>query len=275
MELNDELRHFKGDNGKSYDVPAGEVEAFLESAKGDGVTVEEVGRQEPVEQTLSFRGNNGKTYKVPSNEIEDFRKTAANDGVELTQVDDQGNDLPKEMKFKGDNGKTYVVPTAEVEDFRRQAAADGVALQEMKDLGVLGTLKTQKEAEFGRKLGAGEAALSYVPIANTVMSANEKRKEDVLRRLYEGDYKNYLEGVQLAQSVDMPTDVLAKIREAATQNGPRNLLGVAMKADEETAATMFKEWAGPILAERIKAREEAQKDMMSSESRFGSIEEMR
>lgn len=266
MELNDELRHFKGDNGKSYDVPAGEVESFLESAKGDGVTVEEVGQQEPVEQTLSFRGNNGKTYKVPSNEVEDFRKTAADDGVELTQVDDQGNDLPKEMKFKGDNGKTYVVPTAEVEDFRRQAAADGVALQEMKDLGVLGTLKTQKEAEFGRKLGAGEAALSYVPIMNTVMSANEKRKEDVLRRLYEGDYKNYLEGVQLAQSVDMPTDVLSKIREAATQNGPRNLLGGAMKADEETAATMFKEWAGPLLAERIKAREEAQKKLANNDT---------
>ena len=266
MELNDELRHFKGDNGKSYDVPAGEVESFLESAKGDGVTVEEIGQQEPVEQTLSFRGNNGKTYKVPSNEVEDFRKTAANDGVELTQVDDQGNDLPKEMKFKGDNGKTYVVPTAEVEDFRRQAAADGVALQEMKDLGVLGTLKTQKEAEFGRKLGAGEAALSYVPIMNTVMSANEKRKEDVLRRLYEGDYKNYLEGVRLAQSVDMPADVLAKIRDAATQNGPRNLLGGAMKADEETAATMFKEWAGPLLAERIKAREEAQKKLANNDT---------
>ena len=266
MELNDELRHFKGDNGKSYDVPAGEVESFLESAKGDGVTVEEVGLQEPVEQTLSFRGNNGKTYKVPSNEVEDFRKTAADDGVELTQVDDQGNDLPKEMKFKGDNGKTYVVPTAEVEDFRRQAAADGVALQEMKDLGVFGTLKTQKEAEFGRKLSAGEATLSYVPIANTVMSANEKRKEDVLRRLYEGDYKNYLEGVQLAQSVDMPAEVLAKIRDAATQNGPRNLLGGAMKADEETAATMFKEWAGPILAERIKAREEAQKKLANNDT---------
>lgn len=268
MELNDELRHFKGDNGKSYDVPAGEVESFLESAKGDGVTVEEVGQQEPVEQTLSFRGNNGKTYKVPSNEVEDFRKTAADDGVELTQVDDQGNDLPKEMKFKGDNGKTYVVPTAEVEDFRRQAAADGVALQEMKDLGVLGTLKTQKEAEFGRKLGAGEAALSYVPIANTAMSANEKRKEYVLRRLYEGDYKNYLEGVQLAQSIDMPADVLAKIREAATQNGPQNLLGGAMKADEETAATMFKEWAGPLLAERIKAREEAQQKLANNDTGF-------
>ena len=266
MELNDELRHFKGDNGKSYDVPVGEVESFLESAKGDGVTVEEVGQQEPVEQTLSFRGNNGKTYKVPSNEVEDFRKTAADDGVELTQVDDQGNDLPKEMKFKGDNGKTYVVPTAEVEDFRRQAAADGVALQEMKDLGVLGTLKTQKEAEFGRKLGAGEAALSYVPIMNTGMSANEKRKEYVLRRLYEGDYKNYVEGVQLAQSIDMPADVLAKIRDAATQNGPRNLLGGAMKADEETAATMFKEWAGPLLAERIKAREEAQQKLANNDT---------
>ena len=214
-----------------------------------------------------FKGSNGKSYTVPENEVEGFRQMAQQDGVTLTETDADGNELPQQLKFRGSDGKTYDVPRNEVGDFLEMAKENGVEMSEMKNLGIGGTLKTMKEAEFGRELNAGETAAAYVPIVNTAMSANEKRKEDVLRRLYEGDYKNYLEAVKLAQTIGIPDEELQKIKSASVTGTP-NAFGIYPGADEETAAAMFKEWAGPQLAERIKAREAAQQKLANNDTGF-------
>lgn len=249
------IRHFIDENGKAYDVPENEVEEFMQSAGSSGMNVKEENQQ--VNKIRNFSDSSGKIYDVPENEVNEFMQSANASGMKVREI---VQDKKLNRSFRDEDGKEYDVPEDEVDEFLQSAESSGKKVNEIKSLGIFGTIKKNQEAQFG-EMSTGELLYSMIPIFG---KAEQTRQEMNERALFNGDYKNTLEGGKIAAAAGVPQEVIDRIYEE-TGSGGRNRFGGWNQHDIELFKEKMKAVIEPVLKKRIESRESAQRDLQNND----------
>ena len=249
------IRHFIDENGKAYDVPENEVEEFMQSAGSSGMNVKEENQQ--VNKIRNFSDSSGKIYDVPENEVNEFMQSANASGIKVKEI---VQDKKLNRSFRDEDGNEYDVPGDEVDEFLQSAESSGKKVNEIKSLGIFGTIKKNQEAQFG-EMSTGELLYSMIPIFG---KAEQTRQEMNERALFNGDYKNTLEGGKIAAAAGVPQEVIDRIYEE-TGSGGRNRFGGWNQHDIELFKEKMKAVIEPVLKKRIESRESAQRDLQNND----------
>ena len=131
------------------------------------------------------------------------------------------------MKFDDGFGEIEPVEATANDGF---GEIEPVEQPEKQSLGILGTLKAQTDAKAGRETGTVEAVAENLPVVGQVMDAEYNRQWHVIKRLYEGDFRDTLEATTLAQSIHLPDEDIQRINEESGV-GRKPYFGGAKTAD--------------------------------------------
>ena len=267
--------------GQVVDVPSDELEQFQAAAAQHGATPDEV---------KSYRVDD-KVVSVPDSEYSQFARLAEVNGkkpeaVHSLQMDDGktlalGDNALRgliQMRTAGNSISRKALQSAGIPDFYGKSVEDRGKLvdtlaemfpAEKQSLGVLGTLKAQKEAELGREMGYGETLARSIPFLGSILDATEKGKESNERRLYNGEFRDTLEASRLAKAIGVPEEKIREINEEANANATGyTVFGAPINPDTDLARQRYHDLLQDALIARIQTRAKAGEQLSQNEINF-------
>ena len=209
-----------------------------------------------------FINEAGERYDVPDEEVDSFLNDAKAEGLNIKEIPQSG-ETPKKHKFQNEAGEIYEVPEGEVEGFLRDAQNEGLKIREVsekQDLGVWETLKTRKEAQFGKEMSDLETAVAATPYARFIYEMEQNRNEVVEQRLYDKSVDNPIELRKLGSSIGLDEAEMDRLYDEA-DSGLRTIAGFRRAPDMEVLKEGFRKLVEPRITARVKARQEAQEKL--------------